>query len=149
LDSTVVVVLILAAALLLSAGSPTPQGEFVIPASDADVTLLARLIDVEARGEPFQGKVAVGAVVVNRVKDPRFPNTIRDVIYEPNQFAVGGLHRFPVPSEESRRAAIAALRGEDPTRGALFFYNPDKTVNAAWWATRPARMRIGNHVFTR
>lgn len=148
MDSTVAVVLILVAALLLSAGDPGPRGEYVIPASAADVTLLARLIDVEARGEPYRGKVAVGAVVVNRVKDRRFPNTVREVIYQPNQFAVEGLHRFPVPSEESRRAAIDALRGEDPTRGALFFYNPDKAVTTPWWASRPNRQRIGNHVFS-
>ena len=125
-----------------------PRGQYVIPVTEAEVTLLARLIEVEARGEPYQGKVAVGAVVVNRVKDSRFPNTVREVIYEPKQFHTPGLPNHPVPSEESRRAAIAALRGEDPTRGALFFYNPDKAVTTPWWAARPNQQRIGDHVFS-
>jgi len=147
-NALIAIIVLLVAALVVSSGSSTPSG-FVIPASEADVTLLARLIDAEARGEPYRGKVAVGAVVVNRVKDPRFPNTIREVIFQPNQFYTDGLRRFPVPSEESRRAALAALRGEDPTGGALFFYNPDKARAKDWWATRPHLVRIGNHVFTR
>lgn len=151
-NATVTLIILLLAVLALSSGSPpvaSSSRSFVIPATDDEVKLLARLIDVEARGEPFRGKVAVGAVVVNRVKDPRFPNTIREVIYEPNQFYTPGLPRFPVPSDESLRAALAALRGQDPTGGALFFYNPDKAVTGAWFATRPGRMRIGNHVFTK
>lgn len=148
MDTTVAVILILVAALLLSGGTPAPRGPYVIPVTEAEVTLLARLIEVEARGEPFRGKVAVGAVVVNRVKDSRFPNTVRDVIYEPKQFHTQGLPNHPVPSEESRKAAIAALRGEDPTGGALFFYNPDKAVTTPWWAARPNRQRIGGHVFS-
>lgn len=147
-SNVLILVILLVGALVLTAGGANSSG-FVIPASDADVTLLARLIDVEARGEPYRGKVAVGAVVVNRVKDPRFPSSIRDVIYEPNQFYTRGLQQHRVPSEESRQAALAALRGEDPTGGALFFYNPDKAPTTAWWASRPGRMRIGNHVFTR
>lgn len=143
-----VVFVILAAALLLSAGSPKAQGPYVIPVTEAEVTLLARIIDVEAGGEPYRGKVAVGAVVVNRVKDSRFPNTVREVIYQPNQFYTAGLRRFPTPSQPSLQAAQAALRGEDPTGGALFFYNPDLARTTAWWANRPNRMRIGRHVFT-
>ena len=133
-----------------SGGGLSATGGFVVPATEADITLLARIIEIEARGEPYLGKVAVGAVVVNRVKDPRFPSTIRDVIFEPNQFkSVASLSRFPVPSEESRRAAIEALRGRDPTGGALFFYNPDVVGRHPWWDSRPNRVRIGNHVFTR
>lgn len=136
--------------LTARSGLSTAPGGYVVPATEADVTLLARIIEIEARGEPYLGKVAVGAVVVNRVKDPRFPNTIHDVIFEPNQFtSVPSLPRFPVPSEESRRAAIEALRGRDPTGGALFFYNPDLVGRDPWWDARPNRMRIGNHVFTR
>lgn len=149
MDPNVLATLLIIAVVASWGGEPATGG-FVIPATEADVTLLARIIEIEARGEPYIGKVAVGAVVVNRVKDPRFPNTIRDVIYERNQFSsVPKLPQFPVPSEESRRAAIAALRGEDPTNGALFFYNPDLAVTNAWWASRPNRMRIGNHVFTK
>lgn len=136
-------------ALFVVLGLSHSGGRGPVSFTESDVTLLARLIDAEARGESYRGKVAVGAVVVNRVKDPRFPNTIRDVIYEPGQFYSEGIPRFPVPSTESRRAAEAALRGEDPTGGALFFYNPDKARTTSWWASRPNRMRIGNHVFTR
>lgn len=148
MDVKVAIFVLVAAALLLSGGAPAPKGPYVIPVTDAEVTLLARLIDVEAGGEPFRGKLAVGAVVVNRVKDRRFPNTVRDVIYEPKQFYTAGLRRYPTPSDESRRAAIAALRGEDPTRGALFFYNPDLAVTTSWWASRPNKIRIGRHVFS-
>lgn len=116
--------------------------------TDADVVLLARLIDAEARGEPYRGKVAVGAVVANRLKDPRYPNTVREIIYQPRQFYAEGIPRFPNPSEESLRAARAALSGEDPTGGAIFFYNPDKAVTTEWWANRTRKVRIGNHVFS-
>lgn len=148
MDIKVAVVVILAIAMLLAGGSPASKGGYVIPVTESEITLLARIIEVEARGEPYRGKVAVGAVVVNRVKDSRFPNTVRDVIYEPNQFYTPGLRHHPTPSEESRRAAIAALKGEDPTRGALFFYNPDLAVTTPWWASRSNRQRIGGHVFS-
>lgn len=149
MDPNVITTLLIIAVVAFGGGDPD-MGGYVIPASEADITLLARIIEIEARGEPYRGKVAVGAVIVNRVKDPRFPNTIRDVIFEPRQFSsVPKLPQFPVPSEESRRAAIAALRGEDPTNGALFFYNPDLAETTAWWASRPNRMRIGNHVFSK
>lgn len=138
----------IALVLILLFGFGSGPAEFIVPASESDVNLLARIIDVEAGGETRRGKVAVGAVVVNRVKDPRFPSTIRGVIYEPNQFATGALNRFPRPTDASIEAAIAALRGEDPTRGALFFYNPDLARTTQWWANRPNRVRIGNHVFS-
>ena len=142
-NTLIALVVVLAAALVIGhagAGSAGP--------TDADINLLARIIDVEARGEPYRGKVAVGAVVMNRVRDPRFPDTIREVIYQPGQFYTAGLRNHPVPSADALRAAQAAVRGEDPTGGALFFYNPDIARADAWWASRPNKVRIGNHVFT-
>lgn len=141
---------IIALALLLIVGSRTGTEDRLgrlDAISPSDVTLLARLIDAEARGEPYTGKVAVGAVVVNRYLDNRYPNSIREIIYEPNQFYAQGIPQFPVPSDESRRAAEAAVRGEDPTGGALFFYNPKTARLAPWWNSRKVLIQIGNHVF--
>ncbi|MEW6725419.1 cell wall hydrolase [Desulforudis sp. 1088] len=119
--------------------------------SQEDVMLLARAIHAEARGESFSGKVAVGAVILNRINSPFFPKSLADVIFEKTddvyQFspvADGSINL--TPDEESIQAAIAALKGEDPTNGALFFYNPD-TASDKWIRTLPVLTRIGNHVF--
>lgn len=115
----------------------------------ADIELLARLIEAEAGGEPYRGKLAVGAVVINRYLDDRYPDSVREIIYQPNQFYAEGIALHPNPSAESRRAAEAAARGEDPTGGALFFYNPRTARLAPWWNTRTVLVEIGNHVFLR
>lgn len=116
-----------------------------------DIELLARLIHAEARGESFEGKVAVGAVIINRLASPDFPKNIREVILENNN----RVYQFsPVqdgsinlqPDEESRQAALEALMGRDPTGGALFFYNP-VIAEDKWIKTLPIVTRIGNHVF--
>lgn len=115
-----------------------------------ELWLLSKIIYAEARGEPFEGQVAVGAVVMNRVKDYRFPNTITEVIYEPGQFrpASDGTINL-TPNQSAIRAAKSALSGMDPTGGALFFYNP-KIASTAWWfENRPVTRVIGNHVFTK
>ncbi len=115
-----------------------------------EILLLARVIHGEARGESFRGQVAVGAVVLNRVADPRFPNSIRDVVMQDGQFCIlfdGQINLYP--GEKSLEAARAALLGYDPSRGALFFYNPTIATNSAWISQRPVLLRIGNHVFTR
>lgn len=135
--------------LSLLVGGGGPKSDYVVKVSAAEERLLARLIDVEAGGESYRGKVAVGAVVVNRMLDPRFPNTLHAVVHQPRQFYTAGLRKHRTPSADAVRAAQAALRGEDPTGGALFFYNPDLAVTTDWWAARPSRMRIGNHVFTK
>lgn len=116
---------------------------------EADILLLARLITAEAHGQPFEGLVAVGAVVLNRVADPRFPATIRDVIYQPGQFLVVRNGRIDLaPTQVSVEAAVEALRGRDPTGGALFFYNPARSTST-FWKGRPVLAIIGDHVFTR
>lgn len=114
-----------------------------------DVYLLGRLIHGEARGEPYLGQVAVGAVVMNRVESPLFPPTIPGVIFEPGAFdaVIDGQIYLP-PDEEAIRAAKAAIAGWDPTGGALYYYNPAKTTNEWIWS-RPVVMVIGNHYFAR
>lgn len=112
-----------------------------------DVEMLARLVHAEARAEPYEGQVAVAAVVLNRVKSPSFPNSISGVIYQPQAFesVANGQFNLP-PTEENYRAARSALNGWDPTHGALYFWNPSKPVSRWIWSRRIVR-RIGNHVF--
>ncbi len=121
------------------------------PASYKDnLWLLARVIQGEAGGEPFLGKVAVGAVILNRMRSSSFPNTLAGVIFQPYAFESvtrGTIWRFS-PSRESLRAAIAALSGWDPTYGALYFWNPAKPVNPWMW-TRRIITQIGRHIFAR
>jgi len=116
-----------------------------------DLMLLARLIHAEARGESFEGQVAVGAVILNRVSSPYFPKTIREVIYQKSsrvyQFSPVGDGSINLePNEKAVQAAVQALQGTDPTGGALFFYNPDISRDQ-WIRTLPVMTRIGNHVF--
>ena len=112
-----------------------------------DVELLARLIHGEARGEPYVGMVAVGAVVLNRVKSSSFPGTIAGVIYQPGAFdAVADGQINLTPNEQSRRAARDALNGWDPTGGCLYYYNP-ATATSKWIWSREVRLNIGDHSF--
>ena len=120
-----------------------PARNEVLPG--ADLTLIAQVIHAEARGEPFAGKVAVGAVVMNRVRDHSFPATVREVIEQPGQFAVSS---GTSPPGECYEAARAALSGKDPTNGALYFYNR-KTVSCSWIRSREVVAEIGNHTFAR
>lgn len=114
-----------------------------------DYTLLARLIHGEARGESYIGKVAVGAVVLNRVKSSKFPNSVAGVIFQPGAFtAVADGQIWLNPDDESLRAARDALSGWDPSGGALYYYNPAKTTSGWIWS-RPVITVIGKHRFAR
>ncbi len=128
---------------------PSPSFTIIYPVIE-EVGLLACIIAAEARGESFEGQIAVGAVIINRVHDTRFPNTIRDVIFERNQFEVvtSGVYLNVLIPELSKRAAQEALRGRDPTNGALFFYNPKLVKNASFFESRTVAAEIGNHIFT-
>ena len=109
--------------------------------------LLARLISAEARGEPYVGQVAVGAVVLNRVRHPSFPNTIPGVIYQSGAFSCIADGQFNQPvSESAYRAADDALNGWDPTGGAIYYFNPNTATNAWIWS-RPLILTIGKHMF--
>ncbi|MDI9440826.1 MAG: hypothetical protein GX101_00050 [Firmicutes bacterium] len=115
--------------------------------SPADLDLLARVVRAESQGEPFEGQVAVAAVILNRVNHPEFPNTIPGVVYEPRAFTVVSNGTVNQPADETAlEAAHAALNGLDPTGGALFFYNPNKTGDQ-WIRTRTVLKKIGDHVF--
>lgn len=114
---------------------------------DNDLYLLARMISAEARGEPYTGQVAVGAVILNRVRHPSFPNTISGVIYQPGAFSALYDGQFDQPiADSARRAAQDAMNGWDPTGGAIYYYNPEKTTNKWIWS-RPVIATIGKHVF--
>ena len=115
-----------------------------------NVDLLARLIRAEAEGEPFEGKVGVAAVLLNRVQDARFPKSLEGVIYEPDAFesvSNGRIYNTP-PTSADLQAARDALNGWDPTYGSVFFWNPSKPVNPWIWS-RTVTTQIGNHIFAR
>lgn len=115
--------------------------------SNSDLELLARIISAEARGEPYIGQVAVGAVVLNRVESSSFPDSISGVVYQPGAFtAITDGQINEAVTDSARRAAREALNGSDPTGGALYYYNPDKTSNQ-WIRSRPVITRIGAHLF--
>lgn len=115
--------------------------------NDGDVYLLARLISAEARGEPYIGQVAVGAVVLNRVEHPSFPNSISGVIYQSGAFSCLNDGQFNQPIADSAyRAAREALNGYDPTGGAIYYFNP-ATATSKWIWSRPYLMTIGSHRF--
>lgn len=119
-----------------------------VPASTtANVNLLARIISAEARGEPYTGQVAVGAVILNRIQHPSFPDSLSGVIYQNGAFTaiVDGQFNQPV-SDSAYKAAKDALNGWDPTGGCIYYYNPAKTSNA-FMHSRPTIMVIGNHRF--
>ena len=109
--------------------------------------LLARIISAEARGEPYKGQVAVGAVIMNRIRHPSFPNTLSGVIYQPGAFTaiVDGQFNEPV-AESAYRAATDALNGWDPTGGCIYYFNPS-TATSKWIWSRPQVMRLGKHIF--
>lgn len=125
-----------------------PGGKVVYRGEQQD--LLARLISAEAEGEPYQGQVAVGAVIMNRIRDPRFPNSLSGVIFQPKAFesVSNGLIWRRSPSAEARRAARDAMNGADPTYGCVFFWNPAKPVGKWIWS-RAIVVRIGKHVFAK
>ncbi|MDQ0417656.1 N-acetylmuramoyl-L-alanine amidase [Croceifilum oryzae] len=115
-----------------------------------NLELLARAVYSEARGEEFQGQVAVASVIINRTESGQFPRSIRGVIFQKNAFtAVSDGQFWLKPDAEAYQAAKLALKGSDPTDGALFYYNP-KTATSKWMknkAEQSSTKRIGNHVF--
>lgn len=117
--------------------------------SKSDLQLMARAINGEARGEPYEGQVAVGAVILNRVRHSSFPNTIAGVIYEPGAFTAVADGQINVPIAEDStvyKAAQDALNGWDPTGGAIYYFNPDTATNKWIWS-RPLIKQIGKHRF--
>lgn len=115
----------------------------------SDVQLIARAINGEARGEPYEGQVAVGAVILNRVKSSKFPNTIAGVIYQSGAFTAVSDNQINVPISSNStvvKAAQDALNGWDPTGGAIYYFNPNTATNKWIWS-RPLVKTIGKHRF--
>lgn len=117
--------------------------------TNKDINIVAHLIHGESRGEPYLGKVAVGAVILNRVSDDRFPKTIASVIYQPGAFdAVSDGQINLTPDDSSIKAARDAMNGWDPTKGCIYYYNP-VTATSKWIWSRPIMLKIGNHNFAK
>jgi N-acetylmuramoyl-L-alanine amidase len=116
-------------------------------ATESNIYLLARIISAEARGEPYTGQVAVGAVILNRIEHPSFPDTLSGVIYQNGAFTAIVDGQFDEPIADSAySAARDALNGWDPTNGCVYYYNPSKTSNSFMWS-RETVMTIGSHRF--
>jgi N-acetylmuramoyl-L-alanine amidase len=119
------------------------------PNRDKNLELLARVISAEARGEPYEGQVAVGAVVLNRVKHPSFPNTVSGVIYQKGAFDTVTDGQINLePTDSAYRAAADAMAGVDPTGGCIYFYDPRYTSNK-YMLSLAISYRVGNHVFSK
>ena len=120
-----------------------PSGEY----TESEIALLARIISAESRGEPYEGQVAVGAVILNRIAHPSFPNTLSGVIYQPGAFSclTDGQVNATV-TESAKKAAQDAINGWDPSGGAIYYYNPAKSTNK-WIFSRPVINTIGSHRF--
>lgn len=115
--------------------------------ASSDLYLLAKCVYAEARGEPYEGQVAVAAVILNRVEDPAFPNSISGVIYQP--WAFTAVHDGQInlePNQTAYSAARDALNGWDPTYGCLYYYNPT-TATSQWIFSRQTVVQIGEHIF--
>ena len=133
----------MAALGLYDTGSSGSSGS----SASGDAALLARLISAEARGEPYIGQVAVGAVVLNRIKHPSFPNSLSGVSYQSGAFSCIDDGQFNEPVADSAyRAANEALNGSDPTGGAIYYFNP-VTATSKWIWSRPLLLVIGKHRF--
>lgn len=127
----------------LGSGTSSSAGGY----SSSDIYLLAKVIGAEARGESYTGQVAVGAVVLNRVRHSSFPDSISGVVYQSGAFScVRDSNWIVEPNDTAKKAARDAINGWDPTGGAIYYYNPAKTSNQ-WIRSRPVVTTIGKHVF--
>lgn len=135
---------------LFSVVTEAANGVGTVPEpNDADIQLLARAINGEARGEPYKGQVAVGAVILNRVRSPKFPKTIAGVIYQPGAFTAvsdGQINKPIDPDSTVYKAARDAMNGWDPTNGCLYYWNP-ATATSKWIWSREIHIQIGKHYF--
>jgi N-acetylmuramoyl-L-alanine amidase len=125
------------------------QGGSALNISKADIDFMAKVVHAESKGEPYQGKVAVASVILNRVIDPNFPNSISGVITQRNAFScVRNGNVNAIPNSDSYNAVMEAIKGNDPTNKALYFYNPDiATCNWMHGIQKKNVQNIGRHVF--
>ena len=129
----------------------TPDTVYAQSVNKNNLQLLSRCVNGEARGEPFEGQVGVGAVILNRMQHPSFPKSLAGVIYQSGAFTAVSDGQINVPiSAQSMvyKACQDAMNGWDPTSGAIYYYNPAKTTNKWIWS-RPVVKRIGKHVFAK
>lgn len=126
------------------------EPKYDIKINSINIDLLAKAIYAEARGESLKGQIAVGAVIINRLNSPDFPNTVYDVLYQPGQFTcIENGHIDQTPNQNAYTAAQRAINGEDPSNGALFFYNPEKSIDPQAFDKYIITVVIGNHVFAK
>ncbi len=146
-----ILILLVTSIFLIFIGNDISEKDISYAASSgtSDVQLMARAINGEARGEPYEGPVAVGAVILNRVKSSQFPNTIAGVIYQSGAFTAVADGQINAPiSEDSTvyKAARDAMNGWDPTGGCIYYFNPSTATNKWIWS-RPLVKTIGKHRF--
>ncbi|MGI6097276.1 MAG: cell wall hydrolase [Dethiobacteria bacterium] len=123
------------------------ENNLLYSATPKERELLAKAVYSEARGEPFEGQIAVAAVILNRLKDQRFPDNIQEIIFQPRAFtAVDDGQFWLTPDSNAYKAVEEALAGKDPTGGALYYYNP-AIATSTWIFNRPVIKKIGRHVF--
>lgn len=146
---TIFLFLMLTAILMLIAIVIRENISFSATSNTSEVQLMARAINGEARGEPYEGQVAVGAVILNRVKSSQFPNTISGVIYQSGAFtavADGQINKPIAEGSTVYKAAQDAINGWDPTGGCIYYFNPSTATNKWIWS-RPLVKTIGKHRF--
>lgn len=130
-------------------GESKTSGDKKVGHKETDYKLLARAVYSEGRGEPYIGQVAIAAVVMNRIKSSSFPNTIAGIVYQPQAFSAVADGQIDLePDETAIKATREAMDGTDPTHGAIYYFNPDKTKNKFIWS-RPQILKIGKHIFAR
>ncbi|MDD4570710.1 MAG: cell wall hydrolase [Tepidanaerobacteraceae bacterium] len=145
-----ILLVVLTGFITLNFRAQAKQKKYAVSSWEGDYTLLARLVAGEAEGEPYTGQVGVASVVINRAKNPKFPSTVADVVYQPAAFesVSNGLIWSRYPSRSNFEAARQALDGWDPTYGCVFFWNPYKPVSSWIWS-RSIVTQIGQHVFAK
>jgi N-acetylmuramoyl-L-alanine amidase len=132
-----------------AAVSPSAPVEPIAGVSASDMNLMAHMVYGEGRGEPFNGKVAIACVILNRMHDPRFPHTIPGILYSPGAFDALNDGQFNLtPDPSAYKAVKEALGGWDPTQGAVYYFNP-ATATSKWIWSRPQILQIGHHIFCR
>ena len=145
----IVLILIIFSIVIFSHDSKIENVSYAASSNTSDIQLMARAINGEARGEPYEGQVAVGAVILNRVKSSKFPNTVAGVIYQSGAFTAVADGQINQPISEGStvyKAAQDAKNGWDPTGGCIYYFNPNTATNK-WIRSRPLVKTIGKHRF--
>jgi len=143
------ILIIVSISIILLNNIQNPNTSYAATSNTSDIQLMARAINGEARGEPYEGQVAVGAVILNRVKHSQFPNTVSGVIYQSGAFTAvsDGQINSAIPEDSTvYKAAQDAKNGWDPTSGCIYYFNPSTATNKWIWS-RPLVKTIGKHRF--